>query len=147
MEWRATGALAQAGALHKTGREQSVGQALDRLGGNYLIIYDVRCQFSHIDHVLLSRDHGVFIIETEAGISHTRMHSDWLADGVQALTGVKATVTPLILSHDATLARNRAIGGVTVTNLRSLVGSVQKLGRPLPPEIWVAREKIAARLN
>jgi hypothetical protein len=149
--------------------EEKMGEILDQLGDEYLIIHDVRCQFGNIDHILLSRDYGVFLIERKAPggrvaivdsqirvngklteedfVAPTLRHTHWLAEELQTITGVSACVNPLIVFTNASVLENRPIAGITVTNMKFLLQSIRQLGKPLPPEVWAASEKIAGRLN
>jgi hypothetical protein len=46
--------------------EEKIGFILDNLGPDYLAIHDVRSPYGNIDHVVISKRGGVFLVETKA---------------------------------------------------------------------------------
>jgi hypothetical protein len=156
--------LAQRGAVV----EERVGEILARLNSEHLIIHDVRCQFGDVEHIVFSKNHGVFLIETIAHgsrvevvnskilvngnapakdlMGQTLRNTNWLTEELRKLTGVSAKVNSLVVLTNAFVVTNRAIMGITITNRKFLLSSIQRLGKPLPPEVWAARETLASRL-
>lgn len=150
-------------------REPTMGEILDQLGDEYLAIYDVRCQFGNIDHIVLSKGHGAFLIERETSdgrgtaadlaipgtakptekdfVAPTLKRSEWLVQELQTITGVSAGAASLIVFANAAAVDNQRSSGITFTNMKFLLNSIRRLGKPLPSEIWAARETIAGRLN
>jgi hypothetical protein len=146
--------------------EEKIEEILDQLGDEHRVIHDVRCQFGNIDHIVLSRNHGVFLIETKAHggrvaiveskirvngklpekdfIAQTLRNTYWLVEELQTMTGVRPWVTSLIVFTNAFVVRSRPIKGITVTNKKFLLESMRQLGKPLPAEVWAARDKIAS---
>lgn len=121
--------------------EGKIEEILDQLGDEHRIIHDVRCQFGNIDHIVLSRNHGVFLIETKAHggrvaiveskirvngklpekdfIAQTLRNTYWLVEELQTMTGVRPWVTSLIVFTNAFVVRSQPIKGITVTNKNS----------------------------
>jgi Holliday junction resolvase-like predicted endonuclease len=146
--------------------EEKVEEILDQLGDDHLILHDVRCQFGNIDHIVLSKAHGVFLIETKAHggrvatveskiringklpekdfIAQTLRNTYWLVEELEATTGVRPWVTSLIVFTNAFVVRGKPIKGITVTNKKFLLETMKQLGQPLAPQVWEARQKIAA---
>jgi hypothetical protein len=149
--------------------EEKIEAILDQLGDEQVVLHDVRCEFGNIDHIVLSKSHGVFLIETKAHggrvtvvnskievngkppekdfIAQTLRNTYWLADELKAITGATAWVTAVIVFTNAFVEKSRPIKGIKVTNKKFLLQHIQQVVKPLPPEIWDAREKIVARLN
>jgi hypothetical protein len=59
---------------------------------------------------------------------------------LQTITGVKGEVASLVVSTNTSAVKSEVIGGITITNMKSLPRDMQKLGQQLPPEIWEERE-------
>ena len=60
----------------KVAAKETMSEILDELGDNYLIMHDVRCRFGNIDHIVLSEDYGVFLIEREADFEFGKPRSE-----------------------------------------------------------------------
>src|SRR4051812_29400550 len=45
--------------------EETIEEILGQLGEGNLALHDVGCQFGKIDHLVFSRDHGLFLIEAK----------------------------------------------------------------------------------
>lgn len=149
--------------------EEKIEAILDQLDDEQVVLHDVRCEFGNIDHIVLSKNHGVFLIETKAHggkvavvnskiqvsgkppekdfIAQTLRNTYWLADELRAITGATAWVTSFIVFTNAFVEKSRPIKGIRVTNKKFLLQNIRQVMKPLPPEIWDAREKIAARFS
>jgi len=149
--------------------EERIGETLDELGEEHLIVHDVRGPFANIDHVIFSRNYGVFLIETKAHggqvavvdsrilvngrspetdiIAQTLRNTCWLADELERIAGVRTRVNSLVVFTNAFVVTSRSIKGITVTNRKFLLPNIQRLGKPLAPEVWAAREKFAGLLS
>jgi len=143
-----------------------IGQTLDELGEEHLVIHDLRCPYGNIDHVVLSRNHGVFLIETKAHagrvavvdsrivingrppeldfVAQTLRITCWLADEMEKISGVRTPVNSLIVFTNAFVVTSRSVKGVTITNQDFLLSNIQRMGKPLPLAVWAARERIAS---
>jgi hypothetical protein len=149
--------------------EEKIEEILDQLDDEHFILHDVVSSFGNIDHVVLSKNHGLFLIETKSHggtvtvvdgkirvngnwpekdfISQTIKNTYWLAEQLRLITGVTAWVSPSIVFTNAFVERSRPIKGITVTNKKFLLSNIQQNRKPLPAEIWDARETIADRFN
>ena len=145
--------------------EEQIGEILEQLGEEHLLIHDVQCQFGKIDHIVLSKNHGIFLIETNSHfgsvevidskirvngkptgqdfIARMLRNTHWLAEELETITGVKARVNSLVVFTNAFVVTSRSIKGITITNNKFLLSSIQQLAKPLAPEVWEAKEKIA----
>jgi hypothetical protein len=145
--------------------EETMEEILSHLGDGYVVVRDVGCQFGKLDYLVLSRDHGLFLIETKdhAGrvavvdariringalpeedfVSQALHMGYWLVEELRSLTGADVEATPLIVFTEATMEASRELKDVTLLNRRSLFAKLQTEGAPLPAPVWEAREKIA----
>ncbi len=155
-------------ALRGAAAEEKVEEILDRLDIDHLVIHDVRCQFGNIDHVVLSKEGGVFLLETKAHggrvavveskirvngklpekdfIAQTLHNTYWLIEELETITGVRPWVTSVIVFTNAYVARSAPVKGITITNAKFLLQEMKRLGQPLPAKVWAAREQIARLL-
>jgi len=155
-------------ALRGAVAEEKVEDILDRLGIDHLVIHDVRCQFGNIDHVVLSKEGGVFLIETKAHggrvavveskiringklpekdfIAQTLRSTYWLIEELETITGVRPWVTSVIVFTNAFVARSAPVKGITITNAKFLRQEMKRLGQPLPAKVWAGRDRIASLL-
>jgi hypothetical protein len=149
--------------------EGRIGGLLDGLDDEHVVLHDLVCPFGNIDHVVLSRHHGLFLIETKAHggrvavvdsrilvngkppekdfITQTLRNTYWLRDQVKAVTGAEAWVNSLIVFTNAFVERSRPIKGITVTNKKFLLKAIERNGKPLPVEVWDARERLTQLLS
>lgn len=156
-------------AIRGAKAEEKIEDILDQLDDEHFVIHDVSSDAGNIDHVVFSKNHGVFLIETKAHggkvtivdgkvrvngnwpekdfIAQTVKNTYWLADQLRMITGVTAWVNPMIVFTNAFVERSRPIKGITVTNKKFLLSNIQRIRKPLPTQIWDAREEISARLK
>lgn len=66
---------------------------------------------------------------------------------MQKLTGIKPWVSSFIVFTNAFVERSPRIKGITVTNKKFLLKSMQSVKKPLAPEIWNAQERIVDALT
>jgi len=149
--------------------EEKIGSLLDGLDDEHVVLHDVVCPFGNIDHIVLSRQHGLFLFETKAHggrvavveskivvngkppekdfIAQTLRNTYWLRDQVKAITGVEPWVNSLIVFTNAFVERSRPIKGITVTNKKFLLKTIEQNRKPLSVEIWNARERLTELLT
>ena len=148
--------------------EEKIGGLLDQLGGELRVLHDVPCPFGNIDHVVVSKDHGVFLIETKAHggrvavvdskirvngrlpekdfVAQTLRNTYWLVEQIKGITGIDVWVNPLLVFTNAFVAPSRPLKGITITNQKFLASTVEGTNSPLPARIWEAREELLAAL-
>jgi hypothetical protein len=74
-------------------------------------------------------------------------NTSWLVDELEKIAGIRTRVNSLVVFTNAFVVTSRSVKGVTVTNKKFLLSNIQRLGKPLAPEIWTSREKIAGALS
>jgi hypothetical protein len=145
--------------------EEHIGEVLDELGDEHVIVHDIHCPHGRIDHLIFSKGYGIFLVESmphsgRVEVFHSRIringklpetdfvvqalrNTSWLVDELEKITGARTRVNSLIVFTNAFVVTSRSVKGVTVTNKKFLLSNIQRLGKPLASEIWTAREKIA----
>lgn len=150
--------------------EEKVCDILSRLSPDYLVIHDVACANGNIDHIVISRLNGIFLIETKAHggtvtvrnntlllnnhlpekdfIKQTVSNAFWLRETVTKVIGEAPWITPVIVFTNAFVKANAPVKGVTMINKRFLLPLLQRNGRPnaVNVKVWAAREDVRRRL-
>jgi hypothetical protein len=150
--------------------EERIGTDLDDLGEDYLVIHDVTSPYGNIDHIVISQQNGVFLIETKAHggrvsavngrllvnghepekdfIAQALRNTYWLRDRIRDATDVEIWITPIVVFSNAFVERATPIKGVTVTNRKFIRDILQRPNsRVYNPSIWENREKIEEALH
>jgi hypothetical protein len=146
--------------------EEKIGLELDKLGENYLILHDIESPYGNIDHIVISQENGVFLIETKAHggrvsttyeqllvnghkpekdfIAQVLRNTYWLRDAICQATNVEIGITPILVFTNAFVERIPPIKGVTVTNKKYLLNILQ---RPNPKNqnlaVWELGDQIS----
>jgi hypothetical protein len=58
--------------------EETIGSILDGLGEEYLVIHDVVSTYGHIDHIVIGKQAGIFLLETKAHGGRVSVSNDRL---------------------------------------------------------------------
>ncbi len=149
--------------------EERIGSILKNLGEDYLVIHDVESAFGNIDHIVISKQNGVFLIETKAHggrvsansgrllvnghdpekdfIAQALNNTYWLRDKICAAINIEMWITPILVFTNAFVERTPPIKGVTIINKRFLLNALQRQpSRAQNPAIWENRETIRKAL-
>jgi hypothetical protein len=135
-----------------------------------MVIHDVTCSNGNIDHIVISRVNGIFLIETKAHggtvavrdntlllnnhlpekdfIKQTVGNAYWLRDVVTDVIGESPWITPVIVFTNAFMKASAPVKGVTVVNKKYLLPLLQRVGRTnaVNAKVWAAREDVRRRL-
>jgi len=149
--------------------EETIGDLLEQLPSDYLVLHDVNFPYGNIDHVVISTK-GVFLIETKSHHGTVVTNSNgllingnlpekdfikqalsgtfWLRDEIKDAIGEAPWITPVIVFTNAFVKANAPVKGVTVVNKGFLLTLLQRNGRPnaVNAKVWVAREGVRRRL-
>ena len=149
--------------------EETVGSILEKLGEDYMVIHDVTSPYGNIDHIVLSRQGSVFLLETKAHggkvavtqghllvngkdpekdfIAQTLNNTYWLKTKIQDVSGIETWVHPILVFTNAFVERMDPIKGVTIINKKFLLRLLQRPGaKAQNPAVWESREKIETAL-
>jgi hypothetical protein len=149
--------------------EESIGSILDSLGDGYLVIHDVVSPHGNIDHIVIGKHAGLFLIETKAHggtisvvngrvlvnghepekdfIAQTLRNTYWLRDKVREVTGLDIWITPVLVFANAFVEQTPPMKGVRIVNQKYLARALQQPDRrQQPAALWENREKIESML-
>lgn len=146
--------------------EETIGEILAALDSkNFHVYHDVVCPHGNVDHIVISRKKGVFLIETKAHggrveltdtailidgkptekdfIAQTLKNTYWLRDTIVGATGSKVWIKPVIVFTNAFVVRGKPIKNITVTNKKYLMSLIQEQVYRRENEVfWQSREKV-----
>jgi hypothetical protein len=151
--------------------EEVVGDLLAGLGEEFFVLNDILSPYGNIDHIVIGTNSGVFLLETKAHggrveilldgllvngkppekdfVAQALKNTYWLRDQIEAETGFKPWITPVIVFTNAFVVAGKPIKGVYVVNKKFLTSLLDKPGRSTETleRLWNAREKIAGRVG
>lgn len=146
--------------------EEVVEGVLESLGEDYFIIHDALCPYGNIDHVVISKDKGVFLIETKAHggkvlasdgillinnkppekdfVAQTLRNTYWLKEKLGEVAGSSVWITPAIVFTNAFVTAHRPIKGIYILNKKYLPNLLQRVPKTKQglSETWEKREDI-----
>ena len=145
--------------------EEKMGNLFDSMPDDYLVLNDVVCGHGNIDHLILSRTKGVFVIETKS--HHGRVTADgsglllnghptekdfinqtlgnclWLKEWIKQNLQMDAWVTGVIVYTNAYVEVRQPIRGVHVINKGFLQRFLERQrDNPRAGELWERRNAL-----
>ncbi|HOD05816.1 MAG TPA: nuclease-related domain-containing protein [Anaerolineaceae bacterium] len=148
--------------------EEKIASILSTLGADFFILHDVPSPYGNIDHIVISRETGIFLLETKAHggkvtllpdgllvngkppekdfINQALKNTYWLRGVIEELTGVQPWINPLVVFTNAFVPSGQPIKNVQVINKRYLIERLRRAGHGTPPIVWEQRQVIASRL-
>jgi hypothetical protein len=151
--------------------EEQVDDLLDSLDEDYTILNDLESPYGNIDHLVISQQNGIYLLETKSHhgkvtfqadrillnghptekdfIQQALSNSYWVKNQVKEVIGVSPWVTPVVVFTNAFVQYAHPIKGVRVLNKKFLLNFLQKptSGNPAGPLVWRNQERIIAHLN
>lgn len=151
--------------------EERVEDILSELDDDNLVLHDIVSPYGNIDHIVISRQGGIFLVETKAHggkvtlsgseilvnghppekdfIAQTLKNTYWLRDRVSEVTGRKPWITPVIVFTNAFVEYGMPIKGVSVINRKFLVKFIQRSSKPSEENevLWANRDEIVSLLT
>jgi hypothetical protein len=150
--------------------EEAVGAILDSFGDDYLVVHDVGSPYGNIDHVVIARHAGIFLIETKAHggrvsvangrllvkghepekdfIAQALKNTFWLRDKVGEATGVEIWIRPVLVFASAYVEQAPPIKGVQIVNQKYLARVLRQPDRrPQTAVLWENRKNIESLLR
>jgi hypothetical protein len=151
--------------------EEVIGNILEGLNEDFFVINDISNPYGNIDHVVIGKNTGVFLLETKAHGGRVEILSDellvngkppekdfiaqalkntyWLRDELEKVIGSKIWITPVVVFTNAFVRAGKPLKGVFTINKKYLPGVLQRQsGRTLDMRaIWDARGEIANKLT
>jgi len=146
-------------ALRGAKGEDNISDILSNLSNDYLVLNDVETKQGDIDHVVISKQGAVFVIETKAHggkvtfeggkifingknpeknfIGQTLRNAYLIRDDIKELTGKIVWVNAILCFTNAFVDHHKAIRGVQVLNKKFLLRYIERNKPRYPvPEIW-----------
>lgn len=144
--------------------EESIGELLDKLPGENLILNDVASRFGNIDHIIISRTKGVILVETKSHRGRITAENDnllidgkppekdfirqtlnncyWLKDWIKTNTGLEAWINCVIVFTNGFVTVRGKIKGVEVINASFFNTYYDRLPDNQTTTLWDGREKL-----
>jgi hypothetical protein len=145
--------------------EEKIGSMLENLGEDYLVIHDVASPFGNIDHIVIGRESGIFLIETKAHggrvsiqegrllvnghdpekdfIAQALRNTYWLREKADSILNVEPWITPVLVFTNAFVERTVPVKGVVIVNKKFLLTILQRSNAKAHNfAIWENREII-----
>jgi len=151
--------------------EEVVGDLLSGLNEDFFVLHDISSPYGNIDHIVIGKTSGVFLLETKAHggrveilqdgllvnskppekdfIAQALKNTYWLRDEIEKVIGSKVWITPVVVFTNAFVEAGKPIKGVYVVNkkfLPNLLHRQMKSSSGLST-IWDIRQRIAQRLE
>jgi hypothetical protein len=157
-------------AIRGARAEEKIGEMLEKLNQEYMVMHDVESPYGNIDHIVIGKNNGIFLVETKSHGGKVEVHEDtlflngkptekdfiaqalknvyWLRDEIAQIIGAKPWITPIVVFTNAFIGPTKPIKGVNIVNKRYLnaILKMQSRQSSINTQVWEAREKIAERL-
>ncbi len=156
-------------AIRGAKAEETIGSLLENLGDDYWVMHDIPSPYGNVDHVVIGKHCGIFLLETKAhggrvSVANGRLlvnghepekdfvaqalkNTYWLRDEIRNAIHVESWITPVVVFTSAFVEGTAPVKGVRIINKKYLLGLLQKpnaRAQNLP--IWENRERIQEAL-
>jgi hypothetical protein len=148
--------------------EEQVGRILEELGDGFFVIHDLESPYGNIDHLVITREGRMFLLETKSHPGRITADGDrllrngrpiekdpiqqilrnilWLKGRLRELIGREPWIEGVVVFSRAFVPADLVVRGVRVQNIRYLRQTLQRPGRG-DPALWEARERIRQALK
>jgi len=162
MGWKSTSTPDHTASSTQFASGDSAGPLFVDLPGTCEVFHDINTGHAKIDHLILSKEHGLFIVEIKdhpGKVTSANAHllinniqpdqdffvriiwnSFWLMERARKATKLPITVTPIVVFSNATVDVGEPINGVTVISRNDLAENIRKT--KTDPEICASLWKI-----
>jgi hypothetical protein len=165
------GSKAELRAIRGAKAEEKIGGLLEKLPEDFCVLHDIESTYGNIDHIVISKQNGIFLIETKAHggtvridgetllvnnklpeknfISQALQNAYWLKEVIGKEVDAQPWITPVIVFTNAFVSASKPVKGVIVVNKKFLLSLLQRANKPNPvnTQVWQEREKISERLE
>jgi hypothetical protein len=149
--------------------EERIEDALAELGEDFFILHDIPNPYGNIDHIVLGKQNGVFLLETKSHSGRAEVVEDhllingkppekdfivqalkntyWLKEELKKIAGTDVWITPVVVFVNAFVPPAKSVKGVVIINKRYLAGTLRR-GRPstFATRVWDRRSEVEAAL-
>jgi hypothetical protein len=157
-------------AIRGAKAEEKIGELLAKLPEDYSVLNDVESPYGNIDHIVIGKNSGIFLIETKAHggkvetngvtillngkipekdfIAQALQNSYWLRDKISEITGSKPWINPVVVFTNAFVSPTKPIKGVNIINKKYLLNMLCKNHSPnaVLAQVWENRKSIESKL-
>jgi hypothetical protein len=157
-------------AIRGAKAEEKIGGLLEGLSEDYYVLNDIESPYGNIDHIVIGKNQGVFLIETKSHhgkvevaddvllvngkppekdfIAQTLKNVYWLRDEISQVTGTKPWITPVLVFTNAFVIPTKPIKGIVIVNKKFLLNILHRESKPnvTQTRIWELREEIGNKL-
>lgn len=147
--------------------EEKIESLLQTLGENYFVLHDIESPYGNIDHIVISNEGRVFLLETKSHhgkaavmngellingkppekdfINQALKNVYWLRKQIREIVGIQIWITPVIVFTSAFVPPGKSVKGVTIINKKYLPDIfVEKSSvSESTLQVWEAKEAIA----
>ncbi len=157
-------------AIRGADAEVKIDQLLGDLSEDYLVLNDLASPYGNIDHVVFSKDSGIFLIETKSHrgkvsvrdnvlylneqlpekdfIKQTLKNTYWLREKLIEIVGVKVWINPVIVFTNAFVPFIGPVKGIRIVNKKFLLSTIMNSKHtPDNQALWEQRENILSKLD
>lgn len=158
-------------AIRGADAEVKIDTLLGNLSEDYLVLNDLVSPYGNIDHVVVSKESGVFLIETKSHrgkvnvrenvlyinehlpekdfINQTLKNTYWLREKLVEITGIKAWINPIIVFTSAYVPFIGPVKGIKIINKKYLLPTIKNSSKNTPDnqQLWEKREVILSKLD
>lgn len=151
--------------------EEVVGDLLANLNEDFFVLHDIPSPYGNLDHIVIGKNNGVFLLETKAHggrvealqdgllvngkppekdfIAQALRNTYWLRDEIEKITGSKIWIAPVVVFTNAFVPASKPIKGVLVINKKFLLSVLQRQARSSSnlAAVWEVREQLAKHLG
>lgn len=151
--------------------EEVVGDLLADLNEDFFVLHDIASPYGNIDHIVIGKNSGVFLLETKAHggrvevlpdgllvngkppekdfIAQALRNTYWLRDEIEKVTGSKIWITPVVVFTNAFVPASKPIKGVLVVNKKFLLSVLQRPARSSSSlaALWAVKEQLVRHLG
>jgi hypothetical protein len=134
------------------------------------VLNDVDSPYGNIDHIVISKYSGIFLIETKAHggrvevkgktllvngknpekdfIAQALRNAFWLRDEISLIVGSKPWINPMIVFTNAFVSQTMPVKGVSIIYRNDLLNALHRPNRSnaVNAQVWNQRVKIGDRL-
>ena len=147
--------------------EEAIANILENLGEGFFVLHDISTPYGNIDHIVISKKHGVFLIETKAHSGKVTVINGelkrngkpfekdfvrqilrnvfWLKETIEDEIGIRVWITPILVFANAYVPPLRPIKNVRIINRRFLRRTIyQTSASPQKSsQLWEKRYQLA----
>jgi hypothetical protein len=150
-------------AVRRAKGEELIGSMLEELGEGFLVFHDLPSPYGNIDHLVVSKQAGVFLIETKAHggrvsvlngelrvyqhqpekdfIGQVVQNTTWLSEQLEVKLSTKIWIEPILVFANAYVERSEPIRNVQIVSKIYLLRTIRKrLPSRDASKLWANKE-------